>query len=867
MSKGTSIIAMLATLAVGVFIGGRFDKPKNDGANTPAAALPDRNVERFKIPVGHSPVEGPAHAKVTIVEWSDFQCPYCGRVEPTLHQIMKTYGKDVRLVWKNQPLPFHPNAKPAAEITTVAYVKKGNDGFWKLHDTIFQNQHAIDRASLERYAKDVGLSDADIRESLDDHKYDAEIQADAQEGVRFGANNTPAFFINGRFLSGAQPFEAFKKVIDEEIANATVALHNGATLANVYDVLLQNGKQAAPPPQRPAAQQQQPAQADPNAVYSVPLGDSPARGPKTAKVTMVEFSDFQCPYCGRVEATLKELQQDYGRDLRIVWKNNPLSFHQNAMPAAKAAMAAAAQGKFWEMHDKIFSDQAHLDASTLERYAQELGLNLARFHAAMSDPTLEQDIRNDQRLSLQLGALSTPAFFINGRFTRGAQPKESFKVIIDKEIEAANAALKRGVRPADIYAELTKGGKQKAEGAVPQTQRPAQPDSNTVYRVYVGDAPTKGADARHAKITIVEFSDFQCPYCGRVEATLEQLMNAYGKDIRLVYKELPMPFHNNAHAAAEAALAAKAQGKFWQMHDVLFKNQQALDRASLEKYAAQVGLDVDKFKHDLDSGKWKQKVDREMKEGNQIGANGTPWFFINGKSLVGALPYDAFKAKVDDAIKDADAHVRAGDYGRYYDELMKTAKTEVAAAAPSAPPPADEKIYKVDAGDAASKGPRTAPVQIVEFSDFQCPYCGRVVPTVKQIEETYGNKVRFSFRNYPLPFHQHAELAAEAALAAKAQGKFWEMHDKLFANQQALDRASLERYAAELGLDVARFKADLDSGKLKDEISKDTLYVNGITGGGMSTPTFFINGHRITGAVPFESFAQVIDRELKARRK
>src|SRR6185312_2166343 len=170
-------------------------------------------------------------------------------------------------------------------------------------------------------------------------------------------------------------------VIDEEIANATVALHNGATLANVYDVLLQNGKQAAPPPQRPAAQQQQPAQADPNAVYSVPLGDSPARGPKTAKVTMVEFSDFQCPYCGRVEATLKELQQDYGRDLRIVWKNNPLSFHQSAMPAAKAAMAAAAQGKFWEMHDKIFSDLAHHDAATYEKYAQELGLNMGKFKA------------------------------------------------------------------------------------------------------------------------------------------------------------------------------------------------------------------------------------------------------------------------------------------------------------------------------------------------------------------------------------------------------------------------------------------------------------------------------------------------------
>jgi protein-disulfide isomerase len=866
MSKGTSIIAMLVTLAVGVFVGERLKSNVSTATNAPSATLPDSNVERFKIPVGNSPAKGPAHTKVTIIEWSDFQCPYCERVEATIAQITKTYGKDVRIVWKNQPMAMHPNAKPAAEIAMAAYAQKGNDGFWRLHDTIFQHQRALDRASLEKYAKDAGLSDSDIKAALDEKKYDAQIQADSLEGNKFGASGTPAFFVNGRFLSGAQPFDVFKRVIDEEIANAKRAMTNGATLANVYEVLTERGKPAATPPQRPQAQPQ-PAQADPNAVYKVPLGDSPAKGSKTAKVTMVVFSDFQCPYCGRVESALREVEQAYGKDLRIVWKNNPLSFHPNAMPAAKAAMAAAAQGKFWEMHDKIFSDQAHLDSTTIERYAQDLGLNVPQFRAAMSDPRIEQEIRNDQQLALRFGALSTPSFFINGRFSRGALPTESFKVIVGKEIEAANAALKRGVRPAELYAELTKDGKERAEGAAPQPQqRPGQPDPNTVYRVMIHDAPTKGADARHAKVTIVEFSDFQCPYCGRVEATLEQLLKDYGKDVRLAFKELPMPFHNNAHVAAEAALEAKAQGKFWEMHDVMFKHQQALDRASLEKYATEVGLDVEKFRSALDAGKWKQKVDIETKEGNQIGANGTPWFFINGKSLVGAMPYDAFKAKVDEAIKDADAHAH-GSYGKYYDELMKTARAEVAAAPPAAAPPADDKVYKVDAGDAPSRGPRTAPVQIVEFSDFQCPYCGRVVPTVKQIEEKYGNKVRFSFRNYPLPFHQHAELAAEASLAAKAQGKFWEMYDKLFANQQALDRASLEKYAAEVGLDVARFKADLDAGRFKDEISRDTLYANGLESGGVNTPTFFINGHRMVGALPFESFSQLIDRELNEHRR
>ncbi|MGZ3442341.1 MAG: DsbA family protein, partial [Polyangia bacterium] len=339
------------------------------------------------------------------------------------------------------------------------------------------------------------------------------------------------------------------------------------------------------------------------------------------------------------------------------------------------------------------------------------------------------------------------------------------------------------------------------------------------------------------------------------------------KDVRVAFKQLPLPFHNNAHAAAEAALAAKAQGKFWEMHDIMFKNQQALDRPSLEKYAAQIGLNVDKFKADLDSGKWKQKVDAEQAEGAKIGANGTPNFFINGKNFVGAQPYDAFKAKVEEAIKDADAKAHGGNYAKYYDDLMKGAKSEVAAAPAAGAPPADNKVYKVDAGNAPSVGPKSAPVQIVEFSDFQCPFCSRVVPTVKQIEDKYQGKVRISFRNFPLPFHNNAQGAAEAGAAANAQGKFWQMHDKMFANQQALDRASLEKYAGEIGLDVQKFKSDLDSGKFKDEVNKDVQYANGLGTGGFGTPTFFINGKMISGAMPFENFAQVIDDELKKKHK
>src|SRR6202012_5318977 len=162
MSKGTAIIGMLVALVVGVFIGGQWNKGEGGGGRpVPTGALPDSNVERFKIPVGNAPTKGPEHAKVTIVEWSDFQCPFCSRVEPTIDQIMKTYGKDVRVIWKNQPLPFHQNAMPSAEIAMAGYAKKGGETFWKLHDTLVKNQQALTRPDLEKYAKEAGLSDDD----------------------------------------------------------------------------------------------------------------------------------------------------------------------------------------------------------------------------------------------------------------------------------------------------------------------------------------------------------------------------------------------------------------------------------------------------------------------------------------------------------------------------------------------------------------------------------------------------------------------------------------------------------------------------------------------------------------------------------
>jgi protein-disulfide isomerase len=174
-----------------------------------------------------------------------------------------------------------------------------------------------------------------------------------------------------------------------------------------------------------------------------------------------------------------------------------------------------------------------------------------------------------------------------------------------------------------------------------------------------------------------------------------------------------------------------------------------------------------------------------------------------------------------------------------------------------------EKRVQV-AATGPSKGPESAPVTIVEFSDFQCPFCSRANAAVDEVVKTYGDKVRVVFRHFPLSFHKEAPKAAEASMCAADQNKFWEYHDKLFANQQALKVDDLKKAAADLGLDTARFNECLDSGKKAELVKKDMA--DGEKAGVTGTPAFFINGLALSGAVPAEEFKAIIDAELKKKK-
>ncbi len=688
MSRGSAIIAIMIAFVGGFAIGqatGGGDEESSavaavdlagdapaEGAGAAARGAGEAAPEgdgpvRFRVPVTDSqPSKGPADALVTIVEYSEFQCPFCKRVLPTTSRILNEYRGRVRVVWRNNPLPFHQNALPASILAMEAFEQGGSEKFWEMHDLLFENQQALARADLERYAQQAGLNMAQVRAALDNEEHKDEIEADQRLATQIGARGTPNFFINGIQLTGAQPFERFKEVIDRELAHAQGIVRGGTPAARVYAEIIRNGRTTAAPPaaRNKQAGQQQRRQPDPNAVYKVELnGDLlPQRGPDDALVTIVEVSDFECPFCGRVEPTVNQILEEYGRDVRVVWMNNPLPFHQNAKPAAIAALEAYQQrgnSAFWQMHAKMFENQRGLTRENLERWAQEIGLNMAQFRAALDNEEHGDVVTAQQRLAQSLGATGTPSFFINGRNLRGAQPFERFKAVIDEELAKARALVQRGTPRAQVYAQTIRNGATSAQfvggGDAPAAQRPNAPDPNQRYEIAVPrNAPSKGA--ANARVVIQEFSDFQCPFCSRVNPTVSRIMEEYGNRVRIVWRDYPLPFHQQAGPAAQAArevFRQRGDEGFWAYHDLLFQNQRALARADLERYAQQVGgVNMAQFRAALDNETHKAAVEADMAAVREAGARiGTPSFFINGRLLQGAQPFEAFKTAIDAALE------------------------------------------------------------------------------------------------------------------------------------------------------------------------------------------------------------------------
>ena len=286
-------------------------------------------------------------------------------------------------------------------------------------------------------------------------------------------------------------------------------------------------------------------------------------------------------------------------------------------------------------------------------------------------------------------------------------------------------------------------------------------------------------------------------------------------------------------------------------------------------------MNMGKFRQALDQNTYAAAVDKSLATGAQLGVKGTPHSLINGVAVGGAQPFDKFKEVIDAQLAKAQALIASGTKpDEVYIQLAKEnrAADPTAAASASAkpvdPPPEDKATWKVPVFTSPTspspvRGDRTAPVTMVVFADYQCPFCKRVEGTIAQLRTDYGNKLRVVWKDRPLPFHTRAVQAATLCREARRQkgdAGFWACHDMLFETQK-LEDADLEGYAQALGLNVSRVKQAIEAKSYEREIAADVALADQIKASG--TPHMFINGRRVLGAQPIEKFKALIDEQMK----
>ncbi|WP_437578039.1 thioredoxin domain-containing protein [Sorangium sp. So ce887] len=622
-------------------------RPKTVDLSLPAAAAPldvaaaDPEPDASTaVPVTRAdPWWGEPLAPVTLVVWGDYECPFTSRHMATLEQLKQAYGPDrLRVVWKHFPLPFHKNARPAHLAAETVFRLGGPEAFWKFHAIAFANQRALAPESFEAWAAEAGVDRAAFRASFEQQRHAPKIEQDIQAGREVGVSGTPATFVNGMFVSGAQPIDKLRPLLDEQLRAAEDLRRSGVPRERIYAALSEQNKERAPAPGPPL-----PPDAEDTTVWKVPVDGSPIRGNPNAPVTLVMFFNFQCPFSRKVAPTLDGLMKKYGDQLRVVFKHRPLPFHLRAEPAAELALEAKAQrgdAAFWKAYDLL--REGPLEDADLAAHAKSLGLDVARAQKAITARRHAARVERDVRLADELEANGTPHFFINGRRIVGAQPAEKFESLIEVQIVRARRLVAAGTPRAKVYDALQKDAKA------------GNPPERILAPAPTQDNPGKGAKPG-AQVTLQMFADFQCPFCKRVQPTIDEIIAAYPGKVRVVFRHLPLPFHKLAPLAAEASIEAfrqKGDAGFWALAQRLWEDQSesGLGRAALERHAAAIGLDVAKLRAALDSGAHRAAVEADRKLAERLHITGAPSFAINDYFLGGAQGTARFRRLVDLAL-------------------------------------------------------------------------------------------------------------------------------------------------------------------------------------------------------------------------
>ncbi len=607
-------------------------------------------------------------------------------------------------------------------------------------------------------------------------------------------------------------------------------------------------------------------------IFNVTIGDAQVMGPADAPVTVINFSDFQCPFSKRSYTMMQKVMKDYKGKVRYVFKHFPLHFHKQARMASRAAYAAGNQGKFWEMYDKLFENQKQISDDSVKGWAKSLGLDMTTFEKdylekndAGKRTDSEKTVAEDMAQGRKFGVRGTPTMFINGVKFVGANSKK-VEAIIKEQLAEGEKLKAKGVK--DVYTELVKNGLKKAPKKVPQIAK-------DIYKLEIPKhAPIWGK--KDAPITMVIIDDFECPFCARHYKTTEALKKEYEDTLRIVYIQNPLGFHKKAKPASYASIAAQNQGKFWEMYSKLFSDQKGWRKAAdlnayFENAAKELGLDITKFKKDMASAETKKIVEDDIKLAMNMGSRGTPGNFVNGRFIGGAYPKETFDQVFKEELERAKPFMDKGLKGdALYAELVKNGKEKIERKSRKEKEDPN-KVYKVDlSGHEPVKGSEKAPITIVEFSEHQCPFCRRGSNTMNQLVEEYKGKVKVLFKHQPLGFHKQARPAAKFSIAAhKLYGdkKFYEVSSHLFNNQKEWTKdhmTTFEGYAKKFKMDWEKVKKEMESPETEAVLKKDMAAAAKL--GVRGVPAFFVNGKKLSGAQPLPRFKAVIDEMLNPKK-
>ncbi len=359
-----------------------------------------------------------------------------------------------------------------------------------------------------------------------------------------------------------------------------------------------------------------------------PSGAQETRRFTNSPVVIVEFGDYQCPFCGRMSSTLQLLKTIYQDDIRLEFRHFPLPFHSDSALAHQAALAAGGQGKFWEMNDLLFSNQQALKREHLIAYAVSLGIDQEKFVADMDSMKFRSIVEKDLAEGMRLGVSGTPTFFINGKQYSGVLPLATFQSIIDNQL------IEAGIKtPAQLLAR----------------------------------ACTRGPETSPVILTV--FADFQSPISAQTAWTLEEILSLYPEKIRLVFRHFPLETHTGAMLAHEAALAAAQQGKFWEMHDLLFSGQADFRLEKLLGFARGLGLDDSKFAQALADHRFATFISHELAEGKSLGVRGVPTMLINDRRVDGLEPVSVLRLIIDEELRKATSSGHTEAAGRLHNPL------------------------------------------------------------------------------------------------------------------------------------------------------------------------------------------------------